>query len=255
MTLARSENGYRANDRTLIRSYPIPGEPGRYIALRKGNVSRVLLDFAWRFNGVIEKLAQKTLDEWGYAERLIRGSSTTISNHASGTAEDLNAQQHPLGVAGTYTARQRRTLRRLLRLYVASSGRCVLRLGEFYHGRVDGMHVEINPDCTRADVAEIADRIRTGTLGSTYLARKHRPTTTSASNPYTRPTANLKQGDDGAPVRWVQWSLGIHVDGDFGPRTDQAVREFQAHHGLTVDGIVGRKTRRELAKIRPRTTS
>jgi peptidoglycan hydrolase-like protein with peptidoglycan-binding domain len=31
----------------------------------------------------------------------------------------------------------------------------------------------------------------------------------------------------------------IAVDGDFGPLTEQAVREFQLGQGIEVDGIVG----------------
>lgn len=42
--------------------------------------------------------------------------------------------------------------------------------------------------------------------------------------------------------RWaalVQRFLGIRDDGDFGPRTDLAVRRYQRMRGLGVDGIVG----------------
>jgi hypothetical protein len=38
----------------------------------------------------------------------------------------------------------------------------------------------------------------------------------------------------------------IETDGVFGPQTDRAVKNFQFDNGLTVDGIVGRTTRRAL---------
>ena len=39
------------------------------------------------------------------------------------------------------------------------------------------------------------------------------------------------------------YSLGIcGVDGDFGPATEKAVRQFQQDWGLTVDGVIGQKT-------------
>jgi putative chitinase len=39
----------------------------------------------------------------------------------------------------------------------------------------------------------------------------------------------------------------VTIDGDFGPGTETAVKAFQKAHGLTVDGIVGRKTNDAIA--------
>ena len=70
--------------------------------------------------------------------------------------------------------------------------------------------------------------------------------------PYEKPTINLRKGNSGNGVRWVQYMLvnhGYHVDVDgiLGPKTDEAVRAFQADHiPLVVDGIVGPATRAKL---------
>ena len=37
----------------------------------------------------------------------------------------------------------------------------------------------------------------------------------------------LKRGLKGAPVRRLQAKLGVTADGDFGPGTEKAVRDFQ----------------------------
>ena len=52
----------------------------------------------------------------------------------------------------------------------------------------------------------------------------------------------LRQGDAGDAVKTLQRALGLTDDGDFGPRTKQAVLAFQARHGLRADGVVGKKT-------------
>ena len=56
----------------------------------------------------------------------------------------------------------------------------------------------------------------------------------------------LVQGSSGASVRTLQALLNaagakpaLLVDGDFGPKTDAAVRSFQTKRGLVVDGSVG----------------
>lgn len=149
-----SQNGWTANDRSQVASFTIPGST-RKMALRKGDCSVVLLDMLGWIHANVCRIDTGQLDDWGYAERTIRGSSTTLSNHASGTAADLDALRHPLGVRGSWTPAQATAIRSRLRLYEGA-----IRWGEDYTGRPDGMHFEINagPDV----VARIAQKIRGG---------------------------------------------------------------------------------------------
>lgn len=152
MTAVVSQNGWSANDRSKIRSYTIPGTTTR-VALRAGDCSVVLLDFLAWFNKNIESIDGGPLDDWGYAERPIRGLLTVLSNHASGTAVDVNAILHALGHSGTFTAAQTAKIRAKLREYHG-----VIRWGGDYTGRPDEMHFEINAGA--AAVRREADRIR-----------------------------------------------------------------------------------------------
>ena len=52
----------------------------------------------------------------------------------------------------------------------------------------------------------------------------------------------LKLGSKGDAVKRVQAKVGATQDGDFGPKTEALVKEWQKRNKLTVDGIVGPKT-------------
>ncbi|MEV0408979.1 peptidoglycan-binding domain-containing protein [Actinoallomurus sp. NPDC050550] len=66
--------------------------------------------------------------------------------------------------------------------------------------------------------------------------------------------STVREGDQGEYVKAAQTELVKHgdlksstqVDGVFGPGTDTAARRFQERVGLTVDGIVGPTTWRQL---------
>ena len=58
----------------------------------------------------------------------------------------------------------------------------------------------------------------------------------------------LKLGSKGASVKELQKLLGLKADGDFGPKTENAVKNFQKDHNLIEDGIVGPKTWQLLQK-------
>ena len=52
----------------------------------------------------------------------------------------------------------------------------------------------------------------------------------------------LKKGDNNEQVKQLQIKLGIDPVGNFGPKTEVAVKAFQSANGLTADGIVGPST-------------
>lgn len=171
--MATSQNGWRAGSREDlgIQTFTVPGTAVR-IPLMPGPAATVLLYLLARFDKEVEDLDTRETsgyrpedgstvpDDWGYAERNIRGSETTLSNHASGTAADTNATQHPLGVRGTFTPAQVTAIRRIL---ADLDG--VVRWGGDYVNRADEMHFEINAGYDA--VKRVADRITNGVvLGS-----------------------------------------------------------------------------------------
>ena len=65
------------------------------------------------------------------------------------------------------------------------------------------------------------------------------------------PNGLLTQGSDSPQVAQVQRALHLQASGRFGPKTRRAVRAFQRHDGLLVDGIVGVQTWDALFHIAP----
>lgn len=143
--MSKSQNGYPALDGNVTGPFPrlrvwrIP-TTGRHLALRDGSTGFLLVHLAMWFDKKVEDIDSGTWDEWGYAYRPVRGYDTALSNHASGTAMDLNATQHPLGKEGTFTpAEEKLILSRVNNFYAG----CI-RWGGEYRGRKDEMHFEID---------------------------------------------------------------------------------------------------------------
>jgi hypothetical protein len=147
-----SQNGYTANDISLTQVWLIPGTE-RKLRLRKGDPGFLLVDLAAWFDKNVEDIEAGQLDDWGYAERTIRGDDTQLSNHASGTAMDLNALRHPLGAVNTFSAAQELKIQNRLKLYEG----CI-RWGGNYSNRKDEMHFEIVK--APADCSRVADKLR-----------------------------------------------------------------------------------------------
>jgi len=52
----------------------------------------------------------------------------------------------------------------------------------------------------------------------------------------------LRKGAKGEGVKLMQEALGIGADGDFGPGTERALKEWQSANGLVADGVAGTAT-------------
>jgi hypothetical protein len=132
-----SYNGYPASKdpaEIKIKSYQIKGTA---LKLRCAeSVGPLLAAFASEFHELIEPLDVGALDDWGYCYRMVRGETTKLSNHSSGTAIDLNSTKHPLGKIGTFPAEKVPMIRALAKKYG-------LKWGGDYKERKDEMHFEI----------------------------------------------------------------------------------------------------------------
>lgn len=171
--MAVSENGWGVIPNygdSLLHTWQIPTKGGiTRINMRRGSVGLVLSHAVLFWDDHVERVHGAVLDDWGYAPRPIRGG-TRPSNHASGTAVDVNATRHPLGARWTM-----RGMYNVLRDWIAGSvyrvnGRSILRWGGTYEGRRDEMHIEIAPGVTMSEVETVAKRLMKRSGGKRILA-------------------------------------------------------------------------------------
>lgn len=150
---AYSQNGFPASaDRAAIgvKTFAVPGSAEILLPLR-ADVAPLLLSMAQWWDVHVEPLVAGWC--WAYAFRAIRGQTSGYSNHASATAMDLNAPDHPLGVRGTVPASKRAPIS-------AAARARGLRWGGDYTGRVDEMHFEI--DVSPARALELVEKLQNG---------------------------------------------------------------------------------------------
>lgn len=156
MTQVFSQNGWPAYADTERFTRLTAAGQGWWCA--NADVAVVFGEFITRFDAEVEEITQKTLDDWSYANRLVRGSTSVVSNHGSATAIDINALQHPRGVHNTFSAAKQAKVRKIKNAITDDAGVPVLRLGMDYTTTVDDMHVEINVNAAR--VKQAANKIR-----------------------------------------------------------------------------------------------
>lgn len=157
-------NGWTVVSSTATRPWKIPGSTSsiRLLNAPAGFMLACLL--SW-FNDNIEKLAGKTLDDWGWAPpRVGRGLASGISNHCSGTAADVNALRHVQGKVNTFSLAQRLRILAVLRFYYT-----LIDWGGTWRSR-DEMHFEVQPGATHFRVLRAAQRLAKTPRGRRVLA-------------------------------------------------------------------------------------
>jgi len=155
--VATSQNGFPAllpASRSLY-TWNVAGTKQTRLRMRNGSAGFLLAHMAAGFDKNVEDIDLNylggKLDDWAYAYRPVRGYSI-LSNHASGTAIDLNATEHPLGVRGTFTPQQVAAIEKRLRIYGGT-----IRWGGHYSGRLDAMHFEVNAPLSECE--KVAKRL------------------------------------------------------------------------------------------------
>lgn len=119
-----------------VLTYTVPDTDVR-LAVRSGPAATILLHVARRMHQSVETLQRTQCG--GFSWRANVNSPTRWSNHASGTAIDLNWQRHPNGARNTFSAAQVGTIRAIL-----DECRGTVRWGGDYTRVTDEMHFEMN---------------------------------------------------------------------------------------------------------------
>lgn len=222
--MAKSENGFEAiptwGDSRLTQIKA----GGVKFRVRRGNVADIFTWLIEEFVERVEPIDEGELDDWGWAFRQVRGGRK-LSNHASGTAIDLNSREHWIGTRNTFRPDQVKTIHAIL-----AESKSTIRWGGNYKGRPDDMHWEIRPGVTLRQIGEALDA-----LGRCELGMRQ-----------------LWLDSVGPDVEFVQKAIGVaRVDGWFGATTEGVVERWQESKGLKADGIIGRRGWEALGAVVP----
>lgn len=147
VALGKSQNGWPAHpDPEVVKlvRMTIPLRSGKSVTLPlRAETASSLVEMVRWWDANVEPV--NPADTGSYSYRPIRGY-TQLSNHASGTAVDINGSRHPLSARGTVSP--------LLAVAITTKATALgLRWGGNYKNRADEMHFEVNTPPSASAVA------------------------------------------------------------------------------------------------------
>lgn len=153
--MAKSLNGWAAPAQNL-KTFDVPGTKRR-LTLDK-DAGRVLVALAADYHKTVRPIDIGPWDEGGYNNREARISAGNLSNHASGTAVDLNWSEE--GAQGSAWGK---------RFFAQAKTKAAIAVIKKRYGKVvqwggdwraqDFMHWEIKPGATKADVLALCQKL------------------------------------------------------------------------------------------------
>jgi hypothetical protein len=214
VTVPKSQNGWPVVPRSAVDESPLIRNVKVPNGVLKGDVAIIFRWLVEQYDRRVERVIPGWC--WGWFVKNIEGSST-ISNHASATAIDINAPDNPMGSG---TTRKSMTAAQIAECHaLEDESDNVLRWGGDF-GRNDPMHWEIvgSRAACRAFVAKITRTVEP--------PRKVENMEIVAKMPV------LKQGDRDDRlggynlITRVQRIVGADDDGIWGPGTTDAIARW-----------------------------
>ncbi len=186
--MTTSQNGWSASPALKLRKLVVNGVDFAPGIRDDADVATVLGYVATQYAKRVEPLRNPGC--WGFSYRPDKNQVTDLSNHASGTAIDINAPAHPNGVAvqKTFTPGQVSEIHKIL-----AEVDHVVRWGGDYTKTIDAMHFEIN--ASAAQVKAVAKKLTAKTVAAKPVTKpKATPNIDAAAKNLNAAIANRKPG-------------------------------------------------------------
>lgn len=236
-----SENGWPMINSNMLDYSPVP-EIGWKVGVHIGVPNTLLKALMVRLHREVEPMDIRQCGVF------TGENSMPNSNHNSGTALDYNWNKHQFHQWGTWGANRAKVDK------IITDFRGTIEFGGNWTSPRDEMHFELAFGPANKTALDLANELWLGGLWGIF-----KPGAPPVSGPVVIPVqdgdlamgvnaiSRIKILQNGFNVIFRNYpQCPLVVDGDFGPKTDGAVREFQRRSGLSVDGVVGIMTRQEL---------